>query len=64
LKWYNFFQTFIETENSCCVPQFPLIASCDSLLRQLTAKLNSCHVNKSESGVGNFGKLRVGNFGS
>jgi len=21
-------ETFIETENSCCAPQFPLIANC------------------------------------
>jgi len=34
---------------SCCAPRFPLI---------LTAKLNSFYVK--ESGVGNFGKVRVG----
>jgi len=29
LKWYKFLLTFsIETENSCCVPRFPLIPSC------------------------------------
>jgi len=24
----SLFETFIETENSCCVPRLPLIASC------------------------------------
>ena len=47
------FETFVETEVSCCVPRFPLI---------LTAKCHSFDV-ESESGVGNFGKGGVGNIG-
>ena len=43
------FETFVETEISCCAPRFPLI---------LTAKLHSLYVK--ESGVGNFGKVGVG----
>jgi len=48
-----YFETFVETEISCCVPRFPLI---------LTAKFNSLYVK--ESGVGNFENLvsGVGNF--
>ena len=40
------FETFVETENSCRVPQFPLIASCQKLL---TAKLHSHYVKESVS---------------
>jgi len=42
LKWYNFFETFVEAEISCCVPRFPLI---------LTAKVNSLCVKESESEI-------------
>jgi len=51
------FETFVETEISCCAPRFPLI---------VTAKFHSLYVKQSEreseilerpeSGVGNFGK--------
>jgi len=36
LKWYNVFETFIETEDSCCVPRFPLIASCYKIVDSQT----------------------------
>ena len=39
LKWYNTFETFVETEFSCCIPRFPLI---------LTAKFHSLCVKESE----------------
>ena len=55
LKWYNFFWTFAETEISCCPPRFPLI---------LIVKVHSLYAKESESGVGNFGKVGVGNLGS
>jgi len=38
----TFFETFIETYNSCCVPRFPLIAT-----KLLTAKLHSRYVKES-----------------
>ena len=49
------FETFVETDISCCAPRFPLI---------LTAKFHSLYVKeseseilgRSESGVGDFGK--------
>ena len=47
------FETFVETEISCCAPRFPLI---------LTVKFHSLYVK--ESGVGNFGKVGVGYFTS
>ena len=37
--------TFIEAENSCCVPRFPLILGATKVL---TAKLHSCYVEESE----------------
>jgi len=52
LKWYNFFETFIETENSCCVPQFPLIAT-----KLLTAKLHSCYGVRVENQCWKFRKV-------
>jgi len=42
LKWYNFFETFVEAEISCCVPRFPLL---------LTAKFHSLCVKESESEI-------------
>ena len=53
------FETFVETDISCCAPRFPLI---------LTVKFHSLYVKESESeilespesGVGNFGKVGVG----
>jgi len=36
MKRCAFFEILMETENSCCVSRFPLIASCYKLL---TAKL-------------------------
>jgi len=33
------FETFIETENSCCVPRFPLIASCYKIVDSQTSSL-------------------------
>jgi len=55
------FETFIETNNSCCAPRFPLIASCCKLL---TAKFHSRYVEGSEleSRVVNF--VKVGHFTS
>jgi len=38
-KWYNFFETFVESAISCCVPRFPLI---------LTAKFHSLYLKESE----------------
>jgi len=32
-----FFETFIETENSCCVTRFPLIASCYKVVDRQTS---------------------------
>ena len=49
------FETFVETEISCSVPRFPLIS---------TVKFHSLYVKESESGVENFGKVRVGYFTS
>ena len=51
------FKTFIETENSFCIPRLALIASCYKLL---TAKLHLRYVKESGAGVGNF--VKVGNF--
>jgi len=31
------FEAFIETENSCCVPRFPLIASCYRIVDSQTS---------------------------
>ena len=42
LKWYNFFETFVETDISCCVPRFPLI---------LTATFHSLYVKELESEI-------------
>jgi len=50
------FKTFVETKISCCVSQFPLI---------LTVNFHSFYVKeseileRSEPGVGNFGKVRA-----
>jgi len=54
LTWYNFPETFVEREISCCAPRFPLILA--------TAKFQSLYLKESESGigVGNFGKVGVG----
>ena len=37
LKWYNFYETFAEAENSRCVSRFPLIANC--------YKIVDCHTS-------------------
>ena len=69
------FKTFTETDNSCCVPRFPLSVSCyeilDSQLLSLYVKVSVSEIlerseseisERSESGVavGNFGKVEVG----
>jgi len=38
-KWYNFFETLVETEISCRAPRLPLI---------LTVKFHSLYVKESE----------------
>jgi len=54
LKWYNFFWNFPETENSCCVQQFPLSASCYKIVDSQISFTLCWGV-----GVGNFGKVGI-----
>ena len=54
------FETFIETDNSCCV----LLQNCWRSWATSTTKLHSRYVKESELrfGVGHFGKYGVGTF--
>jgi len=62
------FETFIETMNSCCVPRFPLIASCYKIHDSQTS-FTLCQGVEDENfgkvgvgvSIGNFGKVGVGN---
>jgi len=36
LQWYDFFWNFLETDDSCCLPQFPLSASCYTIVDSQT----------------------------
>jgi len=54
LKWYNFFWTFFR---SIC------FFAVHHDFHLFSAKFHILNVKKSESGVGNFGKVGAGNFG-
>jgi len=54
MKWYNFFETFIETEISFCVSRFPLIS----------AKFHSFYVKESGSEILEKSELGVRYFAS
>jgi len=47
---YHFFWNFTETENSCCVPRFPLMAIVATKL--LTAKLHSRYAKEQDRNQG------------
>jgi len=49
----QFLLKLLLKQNSCCVPQFPLIASCYKIVDSQTS-FKLCE------GVRNFGKVRVG----
>ena len=51
--WYGTisFETFIETDISCCVPRFPFIASLLAVTKLMTAKIHSHYVKESESEI-------------
>ena len=51
LKWYTSFEIYVETENSCWVPLFPLIASCYKIVNSQTS-FTLQYVEESETGDG------------
>ena len=55
--WYGTvsFEMFMQTEIYCCVPRFPLVASCYKIVNSQTSFMLCYGV-----GVGHFGKVGIG----